>query len=246
MDKENCTKRFSNFGEGEIVLLMNLEIYKTGGGVLTPVQISDWDIEIKDIIGVAATGLATTYDSDAYPSSSTMMSASVEHNYCGDNNVAFEVEVGEEVVTEDLAVEVDDQIVQMPEWKSWNPSLLKTPLSTSLRIPTQKRSIEPTADATCSKMPGNSIAATLTEPTDNARSYKQKKKTQLTQDCRLKINVLSEAKIDLVKIQKEAIIQEMTFTKQEHELKLQHLKEEHEMKMAKHKIEMDILLKQLG
>ncbi|KAF5300811.1 hypothetical protein FQR65_LT19312 [Abscondita terminalis] len=91
-----------------------------------------------------------------------MMSASVEHNYCGDNNVAFEVEVGEEVVTEDLAVEVDDQIVQMPEWKSWNPSLLKTPLSTSLRIPTQKRSIEPTADATCSKMPGNSIAATLT------------------------------------------------------------------------------------
>ncbi|KAF5302626.1 hypothetical protein FQR65_LT19101 [Abscondita terminalis] len=63
------------------------------------------DIEIKDIIGVAATGLATTYDSDAYPSSSTMMSASVEHNYCGDNNVAFEVEVGEEVVTEDLAVE---------------------------------------------------------------------------------------------------------------------------------------------
>lgn len=68
-----------------------------------------------------------------------------------------------------------------------------------------------------------------------------KKKTTLTSDCRIKINVLSEAKLELINIQKESLKKDMLIKGKEHDLKMEQEKEEHDIKMKKHKIELELL-----
>lgn len=73
-----------------------------------------------------------------------------------------------------------------------------------------------------------------------------KKKSRLTQDCRVKINTLSEVKIELITIQKECVIQEMELNKKESELKILQMEEDQAMKREKHELEIQILKNQIS
>lgn len=72
-----------------------------------------------------------------------------------------------------------------------------------------------------------------------------KSKNKLTEDCRTKINVLSEAKLELVHLQIEALSQEMNFKKIEHKQRIDNNQAEHELKSQQLRLQVQLLKKQL-
>lgn len=77
------------------------------------------------------------------------------------------------------------------------------------------------------------------------KEVKKMKKTELTADCRVKINSLSEAKIQLINLQKQMLEEEMNLKRTEYETKIIIMKEEHKWNIEKQKCELEILKKKL-
>lgn len=58
-----------------------LEIYKTGGGYPIEVPIASWENEVKEIIGIAVTGLPSSFDSDCLLYSNEEQQQLRDHDY---------------------------------------------------------------------------------------------------------------------------------------------------------------------
>ena len=67
----------------------------------------------------------------------------------------------------------------------------------------------------------------------------KKKKTQLTEDCRVKINALCETKLELYKLQIESTKKELAMKQEEQELKISQMKEQQTQNRALHLLEID-------
>lgn len=65
----------------------------------------------------------------------------------------------------------------------------------------------------------------------------KRKKTDLTNDCRIKINALSVVKMELIKLQQQNQILDLKLKQEEHDLKISHMKETHALKMQLLKLE---------
>lgn len=65
----------------------------------------------------------------------------------------------------------------------------------------------------------------------------KRKKTDLINDCRIKINALSVVKMELIKLQQQNQILDLKLKQEEHDLKISHMKETHALKMQLLKLE---------
>ncbi|KAG5862210.1 hypothetical protein JTB14_022767 [Gonioctena quinquepunctata] len=151
--------------------------------------------------------------------------------------------------------EGSSSIFHATNWASWNPAALKTPKAFKLsktQVTKPETVTKPEENSEIpTKLPledvagpssGRKMLSVRTPMNQKGPSISgMKKKTALTTDCRIKINVLSEAKLELINIQKECLKRELIIKDKEHALKMEHNKEEHEIKMKKHKIELEIL-----
>lgn len=72
-----------------------------------------------------------------------------------------------------------------------------------------------------------------------------KRKNQLTEDCRLKINILSNARLELVKLQRQALQEEMNQKQEEHNIKMEHIQVEHALRAEQLQLQIKLLKKQL-
>ncbi|XP_031329465.1 uncharacterized protein LOC116160411 [Photinus pyralis] len=239
-DKEKIWQQIAiEFNELSIKpIKQKCERYKTGGGVASPVPIRDIDKDIKDIVGVSVTGLINVFDSDAVPCSLLQ-----DHNYTANDTAITEDTpfilpealnfAPNNVVIDEVVISKDQCETEGMDWSSWNPTLLRTPITRQLQV----------TPSTCTGKLEDVSTAVSTGAVATPR--KKLKKTQLNEDCRIKINMLSEAKLQLVEIQRDAAKKEMEMKLEEHTIKMEMLLQEKEFQKKKQELKLKILQKSL-
>ncbi|KAL1516198.1 hypothetical protein ABEB36_000117 [Hypothenemus hampei] len=228
-------KRFLNFTKNEIDLLVSLvekyrsiieckksslngKLSKEGGGQPTQIKIDENDIKVKSIVGIGVVGLPNPFDSDGPLFSLRSLQNS-------ENNVEIVVEQDNDnefnhLLQESESVE-KEKFDQIDPWHKWCPGSLKEPKSIELQTEESKN-----------------------KKSVNASTRKCSK--QRTQDCRTKINLVSEAKLELIKLQKSCFQEEHIAKMQEYKLRTKNLEELHKLEIEEKKIKIEILKKQLN
>ncbi|KAG5893138.1 hypothetical protein JTB14_034158 [Gonioctena quinquepunctata] len=200
-------------------------MYKTGGGPPAPVVITKTDFQVKELLGVAVTGLTNPFDDDSCNQPQQVIEEIIiDHDYIhnddlNDNNL------DNETVHEETSAEL--------QWSSWNPSDLRRRTSSPLRV---EGAVEDPHTSGCA---GNIKGK-------NAKAAKKRSRSDITQECRFKISAMSQAKIELAHVQMDAIKQEIDLKKKEFNLKKCHWEEEHNLKMRQNEEEHDLKIQKLN
>ncbi|KAL1488218.1 hypothetical protein ABEB36_015175 [Hypothenemus hampei] len=236
-------KRFLNFNKDEIDLLVSLvekyssileckksdsvewkrknelETYKRGGGQPTPIKIDQNDLKVKSIIGVGVTGLPNPFDSDG-PLIPLRSENDIEIIVdCNDEQIADLLNKSNNL---EKTVNNNDENEQI-QWDKWSPEDLKKPKSEQLQTNESRKK--------------NSIITTS--------KRKSSRSTQLTNDCRTKINLVSQAKLELIKLQTKCLQEEHQIKLKEYQIKAKNVEELHKLEIEEKKIQIEILKKKL-
>ncbi|PSN49665.1 hypothetical protein C0J52_24287 [Blattella germanica] len=123
-----------------------------------------------------------------------------------------------------------DDLVSAERWKTWNPVMLKDSVSAALRA---EEIIVEIKDGVTAGMSSGSERRNI-----------KRKKNDLT-DCIMKYTKLSEARYELIQLQKESVKKEMLWKEEEHKMKMQCMEKEAEMKQEMHKWQIELLKKLL-
>ncbi|PSN39144.1 hypothetical protein C0J52_21848 [Blattella germanica] len=124
-----------------------------------------------------------------------------------------------------------NDLVSTERWKMWNPVMLKEPVSAALWAEELIVEIE------------DGVTAGMSSGSE--RRNIKRKRNDLTTDCRMKCTKLSEARYELMQLQKDSVKKEMLWKKEEHKMKMQCMEKEAEMKQEMYKWQIELLKKQL-
>lgn len=221
-------------------------MYKTGGGVDPHINITQTDEKIKEMIGVSLEGLKNKYDSDAIivevvdDKENYIEYETEKQNWSGWSPTMLKSpkslplrqdEYGRQrEILSDKVSPLDKTIVDNEEMHKADmveremPELNKKEVCTPKKTPTVNKRSEYAYNKDLT-----SILLFILHIFSDVRSTL--KKNQLTQDCRVKVNIVSEARLELIELQKQALVEEIKQKKEEHRQKIEQNQQEHTLRI---------------
>ncbi|XP_069670382.1 myb/SANT-like DNA-binding domain-containing protein 3 [Periplaneta americana] len=124
---------------------------------------------------------------------------------------------------------------QQHKWETWNGTALRGSISAALLPNVEIEEVE-----------FSEAGDTLTQEKTSGSRIGKRKKSDFSADCQVKYSKLSDARIELIELQKESVKQEMELKKEEHDRKMEYMKSEFEMGQEKLKLEILLLRKKLN
>ncbi|CAH1107452.1 unnamed protein product [Psylliodes chrysocephalus] len=232
------------------------ELYKTGGGNPQVCMITQKDERVKELIGVAVTGLENDYDDDSHVhNSEQLISGNIDETWATWNPQSLRKPVSEQL----SVVETQPQN-SGPTWSAMQitlqhlEKLMKQKSEAGskkcIKVTPNQLGIASTSgfQSQMLRLVHSEIASNQIEETNNDGSTARKFKKNASNNQlykKVKINCLSEAKLELIKIQQQCLINEERRKEEEHTLEISQMKAEHEMRIKKFHYEVEILKRNL-